>query len=163
MAKVLRRERANRQKDLVGFIVGDVVYAVDIHRVREILNPLPMVTLPQSPRSVIGVADHRGQVVPVVDLRQRFHLDAQAPTRRTKWIIVERGSQGVGLVVDAVTDVFGASPAERREIPDLTGHDRRGIAAVYARETELVFVLDVDAVTAVADDLDLPEHAGAAS
>ena len=49
--------------------MGDVRYAVEIHRVREIVNPLPIVTLPHAPAEVVGVADHRGDVLPVVDLR----------------------------------------------------------------------------------------------
>ncbi|HJL32604.1 MAG TPA: chemotaxis protein CheW, partial [Polyangiaceae bacterium LLY-WYZ-15_(1-7)] len=74
------RQRSDRSKNLVGFQVGDVRYAVDILRVREIINPLPLVELPHAPPSVLGVADHRGEVVPVLDLRRRFGLPATAPT-----------------------------------------------------------------------------------
>src|SRR5687767_5938994 len=100
--------RGDRTKNLVGFLVGDVRYAVDILRVREIINPLPVVPLPHAPPVVVGVADHRGQVVPVIDLRRRFGLPLIEITRRTKWIIVRAGERASGLVVDAVTDVFGA-------------------------------------------------------
>lgn len=153
----MRRQRGNRQKDLVGFRIGDVSYALDIHRVREILNPLPVVTLPQSPASVLGVADHRGEVVPVVDLRSRFDLPGQGTTRRTKWIVVERDGMGVGLVVDEVTDVFGASTSDRRAVPSLSQTAGRGIVAVYSYESALVFVLDPDLITDVAADLELPD------
>lgn len=158
MSTVSQRRRGNRQKDLVGFRIGDVAYAVDIHRVREILNPLPTVELPQSPTSVIGVADHRGDVVPIIDLRRRFQLEPKAITRRTKWIVVDRNGMGVGLVVDRVTDVFGAGPAEQRNVPELTR--KRGIHAVFSHDSVLVFVLDVDKVTEAVAELsldDLPE------
>ena len=154
---LLRRQRGNRQKDLVGFEIGDVSYAVDIHRVREILNPLPMVNLPNSPPSVVGVADHRGEVVPVIDLRHRLGLPSLRQTRRTKWVIVDRAGTAVGLLVDAVTDVFGAHPSQRREVPTLGRENRQGINAVYAGESGLVFVLDVDAATEVTAELDLPD------
>ncbi len=72
--------RRDRMKNLVGFLVGDVRYAVDILKVREIINPLDIVELPQSPSSVVGVADHRGEVVPIVDLRARFGLPSAEPT-----------------------------------------------------------------------------------
>lgn len=155
------RHRSDRTKNLVGFLVGDVRYAIDILRVREIINPLPLVDLPHPPPSVIGVADHRGEVVPVLDLRQRFGLPAQAPTRRTKWVVVAVEDRSVGLVVDAVTDVFGAGPSEAREVPRLGDHDARGITAVFslggdeapAEEARagrvgrgLVFVIDVERV-----------------
>ena len=153
----MRRQRGNRQKDLVGFRIGDVSYALDIHRVREILNPLPVVSLPQSPAAVLGVADHRGEVVPVVDLRSRFRLPGAPNTRRTKWVIVERGGSGVGLVVDEVTDVFGAASSDRRAVPSLSQVDNRGIIAVYSYDSTLVFVLDPEVLTDVAAELDLPD------
>ena len=71
-----QRQRHDPSKNLVGFIVGDVHYAVSIHRVREIANPLTLVALPKAPSSVTGVADYRGEVVPVIDMRVRFGLDA---------------------------------------------------------------------------------------
>ncbi|MFW6051203.1 MAG: chemotaxis protein CheW [Myxococcota bacterium] len=150
------RQRTDRSKNLVGFLVGDVFYAVDIFRVREIINPLPVVNLPHAPPVVLGVADHRGDVVPVIDLRRRFGLPPEAPTRRTKWIVVDAGGKAVGLVVDAVTDVFGAGPAEQRAVPALgVGDEARGIAAVYLHDGALVFVIDVDRVAAPAEAIDV--------
>lgn len=154
--------RRSRTKNLVGFLVGDVQYAVDIFRVREIINPLPLVPLPHAPESVLGVADHRGEVVPIIDLRRRFGLPAVEPTRRTKWIIVAldpaRGGGAVaGLVVDAVTDVFGTGPADQRDVPELgKGDAERGISAVFSHGGRLTFVVDVDALAAATRGLDLP-------
>lgn len=150
------RHRTDRTKNLVGFVVGDVRYAVDILRVREIINPLPVVGLPHAPPAVIGVADHRGQVVPVIDLRRRFQLAATEATRRTKWVIVQVDRRAVGLVVDAVTDVFGAGDPDQRDVPSLgSGDAARGILAVYKYDGALVFVLDVDRVAAPAEALDM--------
>jgi purine-binding chemotaxis protein CheW len=151
------RYRTDQAKNLVSFLVGDVRYAVDIHLVREIVNPLPFVTLPHAPDEVCGVADHRGEVLPIVDLRVRFGLPPTEPTRRTKWIIVRlpRRAQSVALVVDAVTDVFGASVNDQRTVPELSqGRDRRGIANVYSHEGKLVFVVDPHVVAAAARDID---------
>ena len=152
----LARHRTDRTKNLVGFLVGNVRYAVDILRVREIVNPLVTVALPHAPHGVVGVADHRGEVVPILDLRMRFALQATAPTRRTKWIIVSRAQRSVGLIVDAVTDVFGTGEPDQRSVPELGGGDAtRGIAAVYSHDGSLVFVLDVDRVVATTESLDM--------
>lgn len=152
----LARRRADRSKNLVGFTIGEVQYAVDILRVREILNPLPIVPLPHAPAAVLGVADHRGQVVPVLDVRRRFGLPAIEATRRTKWIVVQIGERPVGLVVDSVTDVFGAGEPDQRSVPEIgVGDAARGIAAVYSHGGRLVFVLDIDRIAAVAEVLDV--------
>jgi purine-binding chemotaxis protein CheW len=141
---VPQRQRHDPSKNLVGFVVGDVEYAVEIARVREIANPLPLVALPHAPGSVVGVADYRGEVVPVVDLRTRFGLTSVPATRRTKWIVVDVVGRAVALVVDGVTEVFGTGGAQLRPAPPLGGgEDLRGIAGVGNHGAALIFVLDV--------------------
>ena len=154
--------RSDRLKNLVGFQVGDVRYAVDIFRVREIIHPLPLVELPHAPEVVIGVADHRGEVVPVVDLRLRFGLPPidVAASPRAKWVIVDMDDKSVGLLVDYVTEVFGTGPSDQRQVPRLgSGDEKRGIAAVYMHDGALVFVIDVDRVANAALNLELPAEA----
>ena len=139
-------------KNLVGFIVGDVEYAVAIGSVREIANPVEVVAMPRAPAGVSGVADYRGEVVPVVDLRARFGLPSAVVTRRTKWILVDVLDQKAALVVDAVTDVFGGTGI--RPAPSM-GEEQRGITGVTKHAGTLVFVLDVrsfrDVVTPLAE------------
>jgi purine-binding chemotaxis protein CheW len=174
----MQRYRHDPSKNLVGFVVGHVEYAVPIARVREIANPLTIVALPHAPRSVVGVADYRGEVVTVVDLRVRFGLPSAQTTRKTKWIVVDVGPQAerlegsmvaasgaraqeagagpsgrlVALIVDAVTDVFGTGGAGLRPAPDLGGGDEsRGIAGVTNHANTLVFVLDTSRLRHLAD------------
>jgi len=145
-------------KNLVGFEVGGILYAVDIRRVREIVRPLPVLELPQLPPAVIGVVDHRGDVVPVIDLRRRFSVPARGRERDVRWVIVTRGTRLIGLVVDRVTEVFGTIDSESRELPQMADDEAtRVIRGAYAHAGRLVFVLDVDALTAVADRIALPE------
>jgi len=137
------RHRPDTHKNLVGFVVGDVHYAIDIGRVREIVNPLPITALPHMPPDVAGVADHRGEVVPVLDLRVRFNLDHRTDQRGTKWILITLGDHVVGLVVDAVTEVFGTGNDDIRPTPEVGGNrDLRGISGVARHEGKLTFVLD---------------------
>jgi purine-binding chemotaxis protein CheW len=138
-----QRHRPDTHKNLVGFIVGDVHYAIDIGRVREIVNPLPITPLPHTPAEITGVSDHRGDVVPVIDLRARFGLPFKEEERGTKWILITLADRVVGLVVDAVTDVFGARNDEIRPTPEVGGNrDLRGISGVARHEGKLTFVLD---------------------
>jgi purine-binding chemotaxis protein CheW len=137
------RHRHDPSKSLVGFIVGDVHYAVPIARVKEIANAMDIVALPHAPREVVGVADYRGDVVPVVDLRTRFGLPVAETTRKSKWIVVDVAGRSTALVVDAVTDVFGTGGAELRPTPMLgSGDDLRGIDGVTTYQGAMVFVLD---------------------
>jgi purine-binding chemotaxis protein CheW len=148
------RNRHDPTKSLVGFMVGEVQYALPIDCVREIANPMTLTPLPLAPPAVAGVAEYRGEVVPVVELRQRFGLDAAPVTRRTKWIVVDVGGRSVALVVDAATEVFGTGGTNVRPAPSLGGgDDARGIAGVTNHGGALVFVLDVGRLRALTDPM----------
>jgi purine-binding chemotaxis protein CheW len=159
----LDRRRGDREKNLVGFTVGDVHYAIDVGRVREIIRPLSVVPLPHAPAAIIGVADHRSEVVPIVDLRRRFGMPESHRTRRTKWILVTMSARTVGFVVDGVSEVFGVAEVDRRPVPSVgAGDGARGFQSVYAYRGALVFVLDVDRIGAVAELIDVePPRPGA--
>ena len=161
------RLRHDPTKNLVGFLVGDVAYAVRIETVREIVNPLEVVELPRAPIAVKGVASFRGEVVPVIDLRIRFAL-APSSSRKNKWIIIDVSARPkhiahepapaptagrfVALVVDSVTEVFGTGGQAIRPAPTLgAGDDLRGIEGVASFDGGLVFVLDVRAFSALAE------------
>jgi purine-binding chemotaxis protein CheW len=157
------RQRHDPSKSLVGFLVGDVRYAVPIADVREITNPLEIVELPHAPHAVAGVADFRGEVVPVVDLRVRFGFSATVRTRRTKWILVDVGDRVVALVVDGVTEVFGTGGVDLRPAPPLgSGEDMRGIAGVLTRDKALVFVLETTGVRQLTASIGTPAELGPA-
>lgn len=160
-----RKERPDPNKSLVGFMVGRVHYAVPISEVREIVNPSSLTELPHLPEAIAGVADHRGEVIPVVDLRTRFGLERLDSLARAKWILVDVNGRTVGLRVDAVTDVFGTGGDNVRPAPHLgDGDDRRGISGVISHGGTLTFVLDVgrfEGLTASISEADLAELARA--
>ncbi len=139
-----KQDRPDPQKSLVGFVVGGIAYAVPISVVREIVNPVPLAELPHAPACVAGVADHRGEIVPIIDLRMRFGLAPQSEPRKSKWILIEVEGRGVGLAVDRMTEVFGKGGAEIKAAPQLgAGDDLRGIAGVTTHGGTLTFVLEV--------------------
>lgn len=141
----LRKERSDPTKSLVGFIVGDVRYAVPISAVREIVNPGSITTLPHLPPSVAGVANHRGDVIVIVDLRARFGLGVSFDQSRAKWVLIMVAGRAVGLIVDQVTDVFGTGGDQVRPAPAMGGgEDVRGISSVIMHGGALTFILDVE-------------------
>jgi len=152
-----KAERPDPQKSLVAFVVGDIAYAVPIAVVREIVNPVPLAVLPHAPVAVAGVADHRGEIVPVIDLRVRFGLAPISDPRKGKWILIEVEGRGVGLAVDRVTEVFGKGGLEIKPAPMLgSGDGLRGIAGVTTHDGALTFVLEVGQFDVLTRNI--PEH-----
>ena len=142
--------RPDPRKNLVGFTVGEVRYAIGVEVVRQVVNPMSTTSLPHMPKAIVGVAEHRGLVIPVVDLRLHFGMPAEL-TRRTKWILIDLAGDVVGLVVDAVTGVFGAMAEEVRPAPVFGASDaRRGLTGVASQEGQMVFLLDGTALREVA-------------
>lgn len=141
----------------MGFVVGEGFYAVPISHVREIINPIALTTLPHAPPSIAGVADHRGEVVTVVNLRQHLGLPAlqndPLARRRSKWILIQAGQAPVGLIVDHVTDVFGTGGQALRAPPPVAGGEQRGFLGVLSTSDRLTYVLDVTRFEAVTSAL----------
>jgi purine-binding chemotaxis protein CheW len=151
-----KRSRQSSHKSLVAFVVGKVRYALEIGQVREIVTPLPLTLLPHTPTGLAGVADHRSEVVPVIDLRARFGVSPTSePNRKAKWILVDIARRAVGLVVDDVIGVLRVPTGEFRPPPDLGGGEQaRGISSVATHEGEMVFVLDLTRFEQLAESFD---------
>ncbi len=149
-----RAYSATLAKDLIQVEVDTVLYAIEVARIREIVNPLPLIELPRERAFVLGVSDYREQVVVVVDLRRLFGLPAQQANRRTKWVIIETAGTLVGVVVDAVLDVFSSAEGQQREVPVLDDpHRGRGITSAYRHGDRLVFLLDAERLVEPATEI----------
>ena len=144
---------------LVAFGVADGDYAVDIMRIKEIINPVPVTPMPKAPPFIEGVIELRGAILPLVDVRKRFDLVATAPTRATKVLIVsvDLGEQRiiVGLIVDRVSEPLRVPKAEIKPAPRLSVSERAFFTGVVAHHGKMLMVLDVDALLSSAEKLTL--------
>lgn len=149
------QQRGEAKKSFVRFVVGETLYAFEVEHVREILHRGPVTLLAHMPDEVAGVTDHRGDVIPIVDLRVKFGmqaLPARGERRPEKWILVNSPAGTVGFVVDRVIDVVGTN--ESLGPPPLVGGNvDRGIMGVASVDGGLLFVLDVERLTHVVKDL----------
>ena len=87
------------------FEIGTTDYAIEVERVRTIIGLLPITRVPQLPESVRGAINLRGQVVPIVDLRIRFGLEAVDYGSRTCIVVLQAAGSEFGVIVDRVIDV----------------------------------------------------------
>ena len=93
------QRRTDESLQMVGFRVGEGEYALDIMRVKEIINPVRVTAVPKAPPFIEGVIELRGAILPVVDLRKRFDLPATPATRATKFLIVVIEISGKRMIV----------------------------------------------------------------
>jgi purine-binding chemotaxis protein CheW len=100
------------------FSLAGEEYAVPILLVRELVAILPVTVIPGSAAAVSGVCNLRGRVIPVVSLRTRFHMPAVASDPHSVFIIVEHGTQLVGLAVDSVLEVIAVKSDDIEALPN---------------------------------------------
>src|SRR5881394_2557646 len=96
---------ANDQRtQVLTFVLAGEEYAVDILRVKEIIEYNTLTRVPGMPASVRGVINLRGRVVPVIDLAMRFTLPESVITARSSIVMVEIGAGETAIVIGIITD-----------------------------------------------------------
>ncbi len=131
------------------FLLGDEEYGVDIMKVQEIRGWDGVTAIPNTPDYVLGVSNLRGMVVPIIDLRLRFQLPKAEFNSSTVVVIVkvasESGERTMGLVVDAVSEVYNLPEETIGDTPDLGGaistNFVKGLATI---DEKMIILLDID-------------------
>jgi len=110
-------------QQVLTFKLAGEEYGVGILKVQEIRGWSAVTAIPHAPAWVLGVIDLRGVVVPVIDLRRRFELDPAPFGPATVVIVIRVNEAGaertIGLVVDAVSEVYDIDQSTFRALPDL--------------------------------------------
>jgi purine-binding chemotaxis protein CheW len=105
----------------LSFILSGEVYAVDILRVKEIIEYDSLTRVPAMPAAVRGVINLRGRVVPVLDLAARFGIPESPITSRTCIVMMEVGVDDaatvVGIIADSVCEVLDLGPDQVQPPP----------------------------------------------
>lgn len=127
------------------FALGATDYAIDVSRVRTIIGLLPITRVPRLPESVRGVINLRGQVVPIVDLRIRFGLEAADHGQRTCIVVLQAAGSEFGVVVDRVIEVAHISAASIEEAPQFGADiDTDYLLGVAKHGQRVRLLLDMD-------------------
>lgn len=141
---------ANMTNKYLTFVLATEEYAVDILRVQEIKGWNKITTIPNTPHYICGVINLRGTIVPIIDLRMRFNLDRLEYGPMTVVVVVKvLSSKGkertMGVVVDAVSDVYDVSDNEIKPPPDFgSSISTEFIKGLTTVDNKMVIVLDID-------------------
>jgi len=139
----------NEGKQYLTFLLGDEEYGVDILAVQEIRGWNKTTVIPNAPAYMRGVINLRGIIVPIIDLRRRFNLPEIEFTATTVVVVVKvahvDGERTVGLVVDAVSDVYVIPQENINKSPAMSGAiGTKYIKGLAKVNEEMVILLAVD-------------------
>lgn len=150
------RAIAVKEGKYLTFTLAGEEYGIGILKVREIVGMMNITRIPQTPPYVKGVVNLRGKVIPVVDLRLKFGIEAMDYTDRTCIIVVEIVGTAkdipMGVVVDAVSEVINIRQSDIEETPNFgTRIDTDYILGMAKTNGGVKILLDIDRVLSVAE------------
>jgi len=130
------------------FKLSDEEFGISIEKINEI-NRLPEVTpVPKSANFIEGIINLRGEIIPVINLRERLGFERKEFDEFERVIIVEMGGQKTGLIVDRVTEIKSIDDSMFKEVPPFlkTSVERDVIEKIanIEREKRIITILSVD-------------------
>ncbi|WP_321369019.1 chemotaxis protein CheW [uncultured Desulfuromusa sp.] len=126
------------------FELANEGYGLEIRYVIEIIGIQTVIKIPDMPEHVIGVLNLRGKVIPVIDVRMRFHLPTREYDDRTCIIVVNVNNNSVGLVVDNVSEVVDIPEVEIEPPPSVGRGSNPYIQYLGKIAGEVKILLDVN-------------------
>lgn len=129
----------------VTYHLADEIFGINVMQVQEVLRLTEIAPVPGTPSYVLGIINLRGNVVTVIDTRQRFNLPSIEPDDSTRIIIIEVAGNVVGMLVDKVTEVVYLHQSEIDSAPNIRSDDNsRFIQGVCSRDKSLLILVDVN-------------------
>lgn len=105
----------------LSFILDDEEYCIDILKIKEIMGMTEITKIPQTPQFIKGVINLRGQIIPIIDLRLKFEINAKDYTERTCIVVVEIPYKEqitlMGIVVDKIQEVINIPKEKISNVP----------------------------------------------
>ena len=147
MSQVLEKLASENEDTLTSmyltFKLGHEDYGIEVRYVTEIVGMQKITEVPDMPGFVKGVVNLRGQVIPVIDMRIRFHMDSRPYDERTCIVVVNINEMQVGLVVDTISEVRNIeekqiSPTPANSPPYIQGMAKIGDRVVILLEGQRI-------------------------
>ena len=146
------------------FFLGDEEYGVDVLNVQEIIGMVGITHVPQTPAFVKGVINLRGLVIPVVDLRLKFGMEAREYDKKTCIMVVELHQdagkrQSMGLVIDKISEVLTLESDQIEPTPEFgTAIRTEFITGIAKKENSIKILLDIHSVLSYEEIISLTKE-----
>jgi len=129
----------------VTFFLAEEKYGINVMQVQEVLRVSEIAPVPGAPDYVLGIINLRGNVVTVIDTRQRFGLGPKELDDAARIVIVESNNQVVGILVDSVAEVVDLRLSEIEAAPNVGQEDNsKFIQGVASQHDELLIIIDLN-------------------
>ncbi len=145
-----RDSSTHLQAQFATFLVGDLLFGVDVMQVQEIIRYQEMTPVPQSSPMIEGLINLRGQIITAIDMRRRLGLEERDADHLPMNVVVRHEDEVISLLVDEIGDVLEVSASQFEQTPDtIEARSRELVEGVYKLDGKLLLVLDCARATDV--------------
>ncbi len=142
------------------FSLGEEFFAIDVVHVEKILEVQPVTKVPKSPDFMLGVFNLRGEVIPLIDTRLKFGMEATQITNATCVLVIivdiEGESVKLGAMVDNVKEVVKIEKEQILPLPSIGKQNKAEfIKGVFRSENTFYLLLNADKIFSVEEVIDL--------
>lgn len=142
---VTNKKLRNAAGEYLTFVLGTEQYGLEILKVQEIRGYDTVTQIANTPDFIKGVVNLRGKIVPIVDLRIKFHLCKVEYDEFTVVIILNLNSRVIGIVVDGVSDVMAFKEEQIRDVPSLVSNiDTKYITGLATADEKMFILVDIE-------------------
>jgi purine-binding chemotaxis protein CheW len=128
----------------VTFRLDGETYGINVMQVQEVLRYTEIAAVPGAPSYVLGIINLRGNVVTVLDTRDRFGLSPAEMTEQTRIVIIEAGKHVIGILVDAVAEVVYLRQSEIETAPNVGNEESaKFIQGVCHKNNQLLILVEL--------------------
>ncbi|OCA81951.1 histidine kinase [Bacillus wudalianchiensis] len=152
-AQLLENVEINRKKELkeeqqfVTFKLDTEEYGLEIQRAKDIVSVPNITKVVNTSDDLLGIINLRGTMLPVVDLRKRFHLEVKEITQKSRIIVVENEGEDVGFLVDEVTQVLKTNHHQIEHPPAGSQYNHSDLIKGISKDgNRVVILLDFDKI-----------------
>ncbi|MDH4262724.1 MAG: chemotaxis protein CheW [Spirochaetia bacterium] len=136
---------SNKSRQIIVFRVGKEDYGLEIDKVQEVIRMKTIKKLPRSPHFILGVMNLRGNIIPIIGLRQKFGLPEVTYDEYTRIVVVNHDSKLVGMVVDEVNRVINVPENSIEGNSDMVRENTKALVRGVAKlDDQVVILIELD-------------------
>jgi len=141
-------------REMITFLVARQEFCVDVMSVREIRVWTPATPLARAPDFVSGVINLRGAVLPIIDFAVLLGFPRTEPTTRNAILVVQIGSQMVGMLVEGVSEILTVSSELIQPTPDIAIQDAKNfVSGIVAVDGRMICLVALDGILPPSSEL----------
>jgi len=133
----------------IGFIMNGNEYTIPILKVQEIINRPQLTKLPQAPSYIDGIANLRGRIIPIINLKRLVGLDDREPGQKV--IVVSSGRLTFGVLIDGITGVISIEDEQIEPAENFLKDNIEQVQGVARVDDRLVVLIDTKKIVPVQD------------